>query len=197
LKVAPPIDYEVLQLKESFTKFDSLLKEGFDNVEIPADEEFDEFIAALNKYPHANSSMDTLANVFNRVSNNSALVMVDRTLPTMNIAAGNVNIYSPLVPSDIMLSDSTMTAADRKEFLEPLLDRQGMCNSIEYINRILGFEPQVAMDKAVELLIDFQRSTTYPPKVKALPEPSKVALDIENLISAILVNRNKVEEDTE
>jgi intracellular multiplication protein IcmO len=195
LKVEPPIDYEVAQLKESFTKFDSLLNEGFDNVEIPVDEEFDEFIANLNKYPRMNNSMDTLANVFNKVANSSSLVMVDRTLPAMTIAEGNVNIYSPLVPNDIMLSDVTMTASDRKAYLEPLLDRQGMCNSIEYINRILGFEPQVAMDKAIEVLVDFQRSTTYPPKLQALPEASKVAADIERLIEAIVENRNKVEED--
>ena len=196
LKVEPPLDSDVTQLKESFTKFNALLNDDFENVEIPADEEFDEFVATLHKYPTADNAMDVMSGVFNKVANASALVMVDRTLPTMTLTEGKVNIYSALVPNDIMQQDVTLSDEDREKLLQPLLDRQGMCNAIEYINRILGFEPQAAMDKSIEILIDFQRSTTYPPKVKALPDPSVFVKNVDILLDAIVANRDKVEEDS-
>ena len=88
-----------------------------------------------------------------------------------------------------------MTDEDRQQLLLPLLDRQQMCDDIEYINRVLGFEPQQAMDKAIEVLIDFQRITEYPPTVRALPTANQVANNIDTLIDAIIENRNKEPED--
>ena len=191
LKVDYPEDFEVKQIKQSFEKFEELIEEGFDNVEIAPDEEFDDFVGTLHKYPPSTSSVDTMAQVFNKVTSSSALVMVDRTLPGMQLAEGKVNLFSPVVPSTIMQQDVTLDADARKIALQPLLDRQGICYSIEYINRVLGFEPQKAMDKAIEVLLDFQKITDYPPKIKALPSAERLVGNIDYLIETIVDNRSK------
>lgn len=193
LKVAEPLDADVLKLSNSFVEF-AKLDHASDLLRVEGSHEEVEGITDL-------------------MASNSALSPIDRSLAAMRLYHGkqdipdfakdffaeditedidHLSVFTPMRDSDYL--QDLVVADDLKRFKQPILDRVGVRDQVEYIQRLCGKSGQQAMNIAIEVVGDMERGTQYPPAMELGETGEGLAEMVRVMSDAIVLKKREAQE---
>jgi intracellular multiplication protein IcmO len=184
LMVDPPDTTDVKRLMEGFNRFSELVEKGVELTDMGMfDEEYDEVISTFRMNEQMSPIERSLSVLEHFKSKNEFpdfFDLLDEDEDEGEEAdIDHLNLFTPMRMTDEL--KELISTPDINKFKEPILDRAFARDQIEYIQRLCGKTGQQAMNVAIEMISDLERSTEYPPADKPPFTPSQLATTIRKL----------------
>lgn len=189
LMVDPPETHDVVRLLESFNRFSDLVNKDAELSDMGMfDEEYNEIMSILrlnNQLPPIERSLSVLEHFksknefpdfFDEIMDEDDDVEEEKEID-------HTNLFTPLRLTEELRS--VLKVSDLDRFRQPIINRSYARDQIEYIQRLCGKTGQQAMNVAIEMVSDLERSTQYPPEQKPPFDASELTVAIGQLQDAI------------
>ena len=190
LMVDPPDTTDIDRLMEGFNRFSELVEKGVELSDMGMfDEEYDEIksIFRLNdQMTPIERSVSVLEHFKSKNDFPDFFDMLDEEDDDDEDEKeiDHLNLFTPMRMTDEL--KGIIKSQDLHQFSQPIIDRAMARDQIEYIQRLCGKTGQQAMNVAIEMVSDLERSTQYPPA-------EKPPFSAEQLTSAIRTLKDEIQ----
>jgi intracellular multiplication protein IcmO len=195
LMVDPPDTTDIKRLMEGFNRFSELVEKGLELNDMGMyDEEYDEIKSVLrvnDEKPPIERSMAVLEHFKskNDFPDFFDLLDEDEDSDQDDVEIDHLNLFTPMRVTDAL--KQVVKTADFNKFSQPIINRSFARDQIEYVQRLCGKTGQQAMNVAIEMVSDLERSTQYPPAEKPPFTASQLVSAIDTLNNDIQIKMNE------
>jgi intracellular multiplication protein IcmO len=185
LMVDPPDTADIKRLMEGFNRFNELLEKGLDLNDMGMyDEEYDEIKSILRVNDERNPIERSMAVLEHFKSKNEFPDFFDLLSENdddneNSSEIEHLNLFTPMRLTDELRK--VIRTSDINKFSQPIINRSFARDQIEYVQRLCGKTGQQAMNVAIEMVSDLERSTQYPPSEKPPFTPLELVKVIDRL----------------
>lgn len=189
LMVNPPDTADIKRLMEGFNRFSDLVEKGVELSDMGMfDEEYDEIKSIIRLNDETQPMERSVAVLEHFKSKNEFPDFFDMMEDEDDdlgeeVEIDHLNLFTPMRLTDEL--KEIVHTSNIEQFRQPIINRAFARDQIEYVQRLCGKTGQQAMNVAIEMVSDLERSTQYPPEEKPPFSATELVSAIKKLDSSI------------
>ncbi len=181
LKVEQPDLHELHKLMTSMEQFTkAVTKPEIFPESVVIDEFLERFVEEYRRTPSDQAPIDRAVSSLLSFYQSAAPAVVEEAI---ELPETELNIFTAMRSSVYL--NSILLAADREQFIQPILSFGTTREQSAYVERVMGKTDQYANSIAGEIVKDMQSATHYPPEIVDAPTADDLTASVDDLVASI------------